>query len=93
LQRSEHKAVILMGDLAALASAVLVSLWIWSITAGFPFSTVFVADHAIWFAAVPVWRRLMDAPPARHGVPLGPVVIGALMCYWIALGVVLRLLA
>ena len=40
-----------------------------------------------------IWRRLMDAPPARHGVPLGPVVIGALIGYWIALGVVLRLLA
>ena len=39
LQRSEHKAVILIGDLAALAGAVLISLWLWSVTAGFPFST------------------------------------------------------
>ena len=33
LQRSEHKAVILIGDLAALAAAVVTSLWLWSITA------------------------------------------------------------
>jgi hypothetical protein len=39
LQRSEHKAVIRIGGLAALAAVVVTSLWLWSITAGFPFST------------------------------------------------------
>jgi exopolysaccharide biosynthesis polyprenyl glycosylphosphotransferase len=55
LQRSEHKAVILIGDLAALTAAVLTSLWLWSITAGFPFSTAFLRAHRIWFLAVPAW--------------------------------------
>jgi exopolysaccharide biosynthesis polyprenyl glycosylphosphotransferase len=53
--RSDHQRVLLLGDLAALSTAVIVSLWLWSLTAGFPFSVAFVRDHAIWFLAVPAW--------------------------------------
>ena len=36
------------------------------------------------------WRRLMDASSARLGAYFAPVVVVALMGYWLALGVVLR---
>lgn len=55
LQRSEHKALILLGDLAALTVAVLISVWLWSITAGFPFSAAFLSANGLWFLAVPAW--------------------------------------
>jgi exopolysaccharide biosynthesis polyprenyl glycosylphosphotransferase len=55
LQRSEHKTLILIGDLAALTVAVLISVWLWSITAGFPFSAAFLSANGLWFLAVPAW--------------------------------------
>jgi FlaA1/EpsC-like NDP-sugar epimerase len=39
--------------------AVLVSLWTWSITAGFPFSAGFVLSRAVWFLAVPAWLAVL----------------------------------
>jgi hypothetical protein len=36
------------------------------------------------------WRRLMEASSARLGAQFAPVVVVALMGYWLALGIVLR---
>ena len=55
LQRSEHRALLLTGDIAALSAGVALSLWAWSVTAGFAFTWVFVQERAAWFLAVPVW--------------------------------------
>ena len=42
LQRSEHRLLLLSGDVAAACVAVLASLWIWSLTTGFAFDATFV---------------------------------------------------
>lgn len=47
--------MILLGDLAALSGAVVMSIWLWSFTAGFLFSAGFLRDHAVWFLAVLAW--------------------------------------
>jgi len=55
LQRSEHRALLLIGDVVALSVGVILSLWTWSITAGLSFTWVFVQERAAWFVAVPAW--------------------------------------
>ena len=55
LQRSEHRALLVTGDVVALSVGLAISLWTWSITAGLPFSWAFVHERAAWFLAVPVW--------------------------------------
>ena len=55
LQPSEHRALLVAGDAVALTAGVVVSLWTWSITAGFPFSLEFVWERAVWFLAIPIW--------------------------------------
>ena len=42
LQASEHRGLLLGGDVVALVLAVLVALWTWSITAGFPLTLGFI---------------------------------------------------
>lgn len=87
LQRSEHKAVILIGDLTALGGAVLISLWLWSITAGFPFSTAFISVHAIWFLAVPAWAvALAPAYGVRIALSVGDTVVRLLQAAALLLG-------
>ena len=53
LQASEHKGLLLGGDVVALVLAVLVALWTWSITAGFPLTLGFIQERAIWFLSIP----------------------------------------
>lgn len=90
LQRSEHKAVILIGDLAALTAAVLIALWLWSITAGFPFSGTFVAERAVWFLAVPAWiLALASAYGVRIALSVGDTVVRLLQSAALLLGVYL----
>ena len=55
LQASEHKGLLLGGDVVALVLAVLVALWTWSITAGFPLTLGFIQERAIWFLSIPAW--------------------------------------
>ena len=55
LQRSEHRALLVGGDVAALCIGVSISLWTWSITAGVSFTWAFVQERAAWFLTVPVW--------------------------------------
>lgn len=55
LQRSEHRAVLVVGDIVALSLGLTVAFWTWSITAGFPFNWDFVQLRAAWFLALPVW--------------------------------------
>lgn len=43
------------GDLIAASAAVAIAIWIWSITAGFPFTLAFVMDRVEWFLAAPAW--------------------------------------
>lgn len=55
LQHSEHRALLVAGDIAALSVGLAISLWTWSITAGLPFTWVFVQERAGWLLGVPVW--------------------------------------
>ena len=55
LQRSEHRALLVGGDVAALCIGVAISLWTWSITAGVSFTWAFVQERAAWFLTVPIW--------------------------------------
>ena len=41
LQRSEHRLLLAAGDVCSATTAVLVALWAWSLTTGFPFSRMF----------------------------------------------------
>jgi exopolysaccharide biosynthesis polyprenyl glycosylphosphotransferase len=50
---------LLLGDAAAVIAAVLMSLWTWSITAGFPYDLEFLRTHTIWMLAVPAWLVLL----------------------------------
>jgi exopolysaccharide biosynthesis polyprenyl glycosylphosphotransferase len=76
LQRSEHRAVILFGDLIALVIAIGVSLWLWSLTAGFGFSPAFLWEHAIWFLAVGAWAiALAPAYSMRNALSVGPIFV------------------
>lgn len=64
LQRSEHRLLLLAGDTGAAALAAVASLWIWSLTTGFPFDTAFVVRWAAFFGLVPAWVLLLA--PSRH---------------------------
>ena len=59
LQRSEHRWLLAAGDIAALIVGVTLSLWTWSITAGFAFTWAFLQERAAWFLAVPVWMLVL----------------------------------
>jgi exopolysaccharide biosynthesis polyprenyl glycosylphosphotransferase len=55
LRTSERRLVLIITDTAAVTTAVLLALWTWSLTAGFPFNPAFVRAHAVWLLAVPLW--------------------------------------
>jgi exopolysaccharide biosynthesis polyprenyl glycosylphosphotransferase len=59
LQASEHRLLLACGDLVTAGAAIAVSMWIWSITAGFPFTLAFVTSHAAWFLAAPAWLLVL----------------------------------
>ncbi|MCX6545119.1 MAG: exopolysaccharide biosynthesis polyprenyl glycosylphosphotransferase [Acidobacteria bacterium] len=64
LQRSEHRLLLLGGDVAAACVAVVASLWIWSLTTGFAFDAAFVWKWAVFAVLAPVWVLLLA--PARQ---------------------------
>ena len=61
LEPSEHRALLATGDVLVLGAAVVLSLWTWSITAGFAFSWSFIQGRAAWFLVVPVWVLALAA--------------------------------
>ena len=92
LQRSDHKAVIFIGDLAALAAAVVTALWLWSITAGFGFSPSFLTAHAIWFLAVPAWTlALAPAYGVRISLSVYDTIVRLVQAAALLLGAYLAL--
>lgn len=54
-RHSERRLLLFTVDAVAALAAVLLSLWTWSITAGFEFNWAFIDRRAAWFLAVPVW--------------------------------------
>jgi len=59
LQVSEHRLVLLAGDVVAAVAAILVSLWTWSMTAGHPFDAAFVVSRWWWLLAAPLWATAL----------------------------------
>jgi exopolysaccharide biosynthesis polyprenyl glycosylphosphotransferase len=68
LQATEHRLLLASGDAAAAAAAVVVSLWLWSIPAGWEFSAQTIAEHAWWFCAVPLWLVTASLPAAPSSI-------------------------
>ena len=63
LQGSEHRVILVAGDLAASTFAVVVALWLWTITAGvsLPFA---LTTRAWWFLAAVAWST--GLAPSRN---------------------------
>lgn len=59
LRPSERRFLALLFDAGAITVAVLLSLWTWSLTAGYTFSLAFVAERAWWLLAIPVWLFML----------------------------------
>ena len=68
LQASEHRILLVVGDLAIASLAVVVALWLWTITAGVTLSFALRA-RAYWFFAVAAWVIGL-APTYNIGVAL-----------------------
>lgn len=69
LRTSERRLALLLGDAAAVVAAVLLALWTWSLTAGFPFNLTFLRARAVWLLAVPFWLVLL-IPTRDAGIAL-----------------------
>ena len=69
LRPSERRLALLIGDAAAVVTAVLLALWTWSITAGHPYDAEFLRERSEWFATVPVWLILLT-PTRQVGVAM-----------------------
>jgi exopolysaccharide biosynthesis polyprenyl glycosylphosphotransferase len=69
LRTSERRLALLMGDAVAVTAAVLLALWTWSLTAGFPFGVSFLRARALWLLSLPLWL-LMLAPTRAPQVAL-----------------------
>ncbi|MGE5362431.1 MAG: nucleoside-diphosphate sugar epimerase/dehydratase, partial [Bacteroidales bacterium] len=63
LQPSEHRILLLAGDLIIAAIAVVVALRLWTITAGLGLGDA-IRSRGYWFLAVPAW--LVGLAPARY---------------------------
>jgi lipopolysaccharide/colanic/teichoic acid biosynthesis glycosyltransferase len=50
-------------DALTATAALVVALWLWSLTTGFSFGVAFVVERMVWFVAVPVW--LVIIAPTR----------------------------
>ena len=64
LQASEHRLLLVIGDIVVVSLGVFFALWVWTITAGTPLSTGFVRERIYWFLAIPAW--LVCLTPSRH---------------------------
>lgn len=74
---SERAFLLVITDVTTATAAVLLSMWTWSLTAGFAFAPAFIASHALWFLSVPIWAVAL-APTRRAAVSLdlGDVLVG-----------------
>jgi exopolysaccharide biosynthesis polyprenyl glycosylphosphotransferase len=57
---------LLIGDGTAATVAVLLALWTWSLTAGFPFGASFLRARAVWLLAVPLWLLMLGPTRAAQ---------------------------
>jgi len=69
LQRADHRVLLLAGDATAALVAVLIALWIWSLTTGFQFDAAFVVRWSVFLSLAPVWA-LLTAPSRQWRVGL-----------------------
>ena len=69
LRTSERRLVLFVGDGLAVTVAVLLALWTWSLTAGFPFGPTFLRARAVWLLAIPLWLTLL-VPTRDAGIAL-----------------------
>ncbi|MGB7218070.1 MAG: sugar transferase [Vicinamibacterales bacterium] len=69
LRTSERRLVLFVGDALTVTAAVLLALWTWSLTAGFPFGPAFLRARAVWLLAVPLWLTLL-VPTREAGIAL-----------------------
>ncbi len=56
--------LLLLGDIAAAALALAVSLWVWNLTTGFAFDLAFLKKWAVFGLLVPAWVLVLA--PARQ---------------------------
>ena len=75
LHRSEHRLLLTSGDAVVAVVALTVALRIWSITTGFPFSLQFIAAHAAWWIAVPLWLAVTASARILPRFIRGPIVL------------------
>lgn len=61
---SDRRFLLAVGDAVSATASVVLAMWTWSLTAGFPFSPAFVRDQTVWFLAVPIW--VIALSPTRH---------------------------
>jgi exopolysaccharide biosynthesis polyprenyl glycosylphosphotransferase len=59
IRSSERHVALFVGDAIALTAAVLLALWTWSLTAGFPFGLAFLRARIAWFVSVPLWLAVL----------------------------------
>jgi exopolysaccharide biosynthesis polyprenyl glycosylphosphotransferase len=69
LRTSERRLALLIGDALAVTAAVLLALWTWSLTSGFPFDGAFLRARAVWLLAVPLWLTAL-VPTRDAGIAL-----------------------
>jgi exopolysaccharide biosynthesis polyprenyl glycosylphosphotransferase len=79
LQRSEHQILLLAGDTAAAIVALMMALWVWSLTTGFSFGFSFVRDHREWLLAVPVWVTVIASTRSWHVAHAVELTVRSLM--------------
>src|SRR5262249_33698231 len=79
LHRSEHRLLLTAGDGIVAVVALAVALRIWSITTGFPFSLAFIAGHAAWLIAVPLWLGVTVPTRAWNSAHALPRTISGLL--------------
>lgn len=83
--------MLFVGDALAVVSAVVLALWTWSLTAGFPFGGTFLRARAVWFLCVPLWlavlmptRESRVAFDLRHSAAGIARAAGALLLVYLA---------
>ncbi len=64
LRASDRKFLLALCDAVSATTAVVLAMWTWSLTAGVPYSFLFIRAQALWFLAVPVW--VIALSPTRH---------------------------
>jgi exopolysaccharide biosynthesis polyprenyl glycosylphosphotransferase len=69
LRTSERRLALLLGDALTVTAAVLLALWTWSLTSGFPFDPAFLRARAVWLLAVPLWLTAL-VPTRDAGIAL-----------------------